>query len=155
MTQIDRNFTMNETLSASSPRILWMVSVLAIVLMFTACSSGGTEVEGAVPLGSREALEKLAASYEEESRRLMSSPATLAPQERKAFVRRVFTGAGYDYDITLQTLARGGLDNRVQYHHDLVELLFLPHLINRLDQLPDIYTQEEMMAIEQIKAQMK
>lgn len=135
-------------------RFLRLACVLLFFVVLSACG-GEPEVEGAVPLGSREALEKLAASYEEESRRLMSSPATLGPRERKAFVQRVFTGAGYDYDITLQTLAQGGLDNREQFHHDLVELLFLPHLINRLDKLPDIYTQEEMMAIEKIKAQMK
>jgi len=132
-----------------------LAGALLFILSLAACSSGKSEVEGAVPLGDRAALEKLAASYEKVSRQLMSSPATLAPQERKAFVKQVFADAGYDYGITLQTLAKGGLNKQIQFHHDLVELLFLPHLINRLDKLPDIYTPTEIAAIEKIKLQLR
>jgi len=131
------------------------VSVALIILLMAACGSDRQPVEGAVPLGEKAALEKLALSYEKLSQQLLNSPTSLAPKERKEFIRQVFSDAGYDYSITLLSLAEGGLDKRMQYHYDLVELLFMPHQINRLNKLSEIYSPAEIEAIEKITQQLE
>jgi len=131
------------------------ISIVLLVLLMTACGSDRPLVEGAVPLGDKAALEKLAESYVNLSQQLLNSPTSLSPKERKEFVQQVFSEAGYDYLITLRSLADGGLDKRVQYHHDLVELLFMPHLIKRLDKLSEIYSPAEIEAIEKITLQLE
>ncbi len=131
------------------------ISIVLLALFMTACGSGRPLAEGEVPQGDRAAMEKLEASYVKLSQQLLSSPANLAPRERKEFVQQVFSDAGFDYAITLRAIADGGLDKRKRYHHDLVELLFMPHLANRLDKLSEIYSPAEIEAIEKISLQLE
>ena len=121
---------------------------LLLLLTMTFCSENTPQVSA--PPGDKVALEKLADAYRKYSDGLPSSPANLRPEARKKFIKRVFSTAGYSYQATLSALSTVQKPEFSQHHKDLQELLFLPHHNNRLQDLPDLYSGQEIVAIEAI-----
>lgn len=122
-----------------------MMSVVLLLLFAVACTD--KQHAGAAPPGDKAALEKLADAYRNVAEGLPQNPTGLRPSARRKFLEQVFQQAGYDYSASLIALA--GVDGSQinQYHHDLKQLLYLPHYDKRIAQLSDVYSEEEIRAI--------
>ena len=123
--------------------------ISATSLLFSCNSSQPTQYEAA-PLDSKPALEKLASSYNSVAETIPVSAINLRPAARKKFVSQVFNEAGFNYSATLQALSKVQASSVTQYHKDMQQLLFLPHYKTRFEEIKDIYTAEEVKAIEAI-----
>ena len=125
--------------------------LVALSIVLSACQP---EAQPPAPLGERQALEKLASTYETLSERLPVAPAGLTPQGKLKFVKDVFKNAGYDYTHTLHSLAQVPRQTVNSFHKDMMELLFLPHKgLNRQD-FKTLYSDKEVASIEKINALM-
>jgi len=124
-----------------------LIGILALTLL-VACTQ--EKHFGPAPLGNKAALEKLADAYRKMSRNLPVSPPGLTPAGRRKFLEQTFYEAGYDYSATLIALSKVTRADVNQYHKDLKQLLFLPHYDNRLKQLSEIYSKDEIAAINAI-----
>ena len=71
-------------------------------------------------------------------------------EARKQFVEQVFNEAGYNYSATLQALAKINPDAITQYHKDMKQLLYLPHYGIPFEEVKQIYSEQEIQAIQQI-----
>ncbi len=134
--------------------------MLALVMGLVVLSSVGCSTDEAVltaaPLGDRPALERLAESYTDVSnKRLTVSPMSLFGKERRDFLVRVFSGAGYDYSATLRALAMN-YDKTDKLHKDMVELVLMPHR-NLSISMPaaKIYLPDELMDVATIERLVK
>jgi hypothetical protein len=125
-----------------------LLLLLALVLL-TAC--GGKPMGKAAPLGDHAVLEQLADAYRSVRQEYPMSPRSMAPKGRLEFVQRVFQQAGYDYDATLQAMAKAGAQVTNPDHRDLAALLFLPHQGVAEASWADIYSPEELAAIKSIR----
>lgn len=122
-------------------------TILALVLL-VACTQ--EQHFGPAPLGDKATLEKLADAYRKTALNLPVSPPGLTPSARRKFLEQTFHAAGYDYSATLIALSRVTKPDVNQYHRDLKQLLYLPHYDNRVQDLSDIYSKEEIAAIKAI-----
>ena len=120
------------------------------ILFLPGCDTSNTDQYPAAVLDDKETLEKLASAYKTVSETIPVSPMNLRPSARKKFVEQVFTEAGYNYSATLYALSQVQGHAITQYHKDLKQLLFLPHYRVKLEETKDIYTAEEIKAIELI-----
>jgi len=129
-----------------------IMGLMIVVALLSGCS-GTSESTQPAPLGDKEALEKLAASWEKvSSDKLSVSPAGLPGNDRKKFLEQVFADAGYNYTATLKQLAAQGVDKNNKLHTDLADLVLLPHHGPRIPMDPaDIYTTEELQAVAAIE----
>lgn len=125
-----------------------------LLLLLLGCAESNSQ-NPAAPLDSRPALEKLANAYEKISESIPSNPAKMRPQARRRFLEEVFGKAGYNYKATLGNLALVPAGQATQYHKDLKELLFLAHNGFHLENLPDIYSDEEKTQIRTIAENIK
>jgi hypothetical protein len=131
------------------PAIFYYAAV-ALIALFSGCGDKSTALPPAPP-GERVVLEKLAEAYEQISDQGSSSPNTWTPEDKHKFVREVFRKAGYDYSATLIRMG-DAFRPADPLHRDLVELLFLPHTHIAPEKLSDLYSDEEIAAIERITA---
>jgi len=125
------------------------------MLWLSSCDSSQSNQYPAAPLNNKETLEKLASAYKIVAETIPVSPVNLRPAARKKFVEQVFTEAGYNYSATLQALSMVQANSSTQYHKDIKQLLFLPHYRVKFEETIDIYTDEEIKAIEVINHNIK
>ena len=125
------------------------------IFCLSACDTSQPDQYPAAALDNKEALEKLASAYETVSGTIPVSPINLRPSARKKFVEQVFTEAGYNYSATLYALSQVQAHSITQYHKDLKQLLYLPHHRVKFEETKDIYTAEEIKAIELINNNIK
>ncbi|WP_455222807.1 hypothetical protein [Kaarinaea lacus] len=128
--------------------------VIAVLLNVASCGSSQPSHQAA-PLDDKNALEKLAATYEAAAESIPVSPTKLRPEARKQFVEKVFSDAGYNYAATLQTLAKVKPEAITQYHKDMKQLLYLPHYGIPFEETKEIYTEQEVQAIQIIDQNFK
>ena len=121
----------------------------ACLLNLAGCGSS-QQTQQAAPLNNKQALEKLAAAYEKVAESIPVSPVQLRSEARKDFVERVFNNAGFNYTATLQALARVKPAAITQYHKDMKQLLYLPHYGVPFEEVKEIYTEQELEAIQRI-----
>jgi len=114
-----------------------------------ACDNASQKV---APIGDHEGLEQLAAAYRKVMEEYPVAPASMQPEDKKKFVERVFTEAGYQYSATLKAFARHGIDSTNQDQRDLADLLFLPHKGLNDAELPRLYTADELAAVRSLQA---
>jgi hypothetical protein len=133
-------------------RALFLIAILAI-LSVSACDT--RKPGDAAPLNDTNALEKLAAAYQEISDQLPVSPVKLPPKARLKFVGDVFEKAGYGYRETLTSLAEVHREEITKLHRDMLELLFMPHYRMQHEALSEIYSENEIQAINKIKTVFK
>lgn len=121
---------------------------ISTVLFSSGCSEKTSPaINKPVPLGDKQALEKLATTYQALSDKLMVSPYKLRPQDKRQFIEQVFENAGYNYKSTLLTLTPNGFDSTIQLHRDLVELILLPQSGVKTKELSSFYSQSEIKEI--------
>jgi hypothetical protein len=130
--------------------VILMLLLVTGLLNFTGCGSSQQNQHGAAPLGDKNALEQLAAAYEKASESIPVSPVQLRSEARKQFVEQVFNEAGYNYSATLQALAITTPDAVTQYHKDMKQLLYLPHYGIPFEEVKQIYSEQEIQAIQRI-----
>jgi len=126
---------------------LFLLALFVVTL--TACGSG--QALPAAPVGERPVLERLAKAYEAMSDQVSENPRRLPPDERLRFVRFVFEKAGYDYDKTLQAMARAHLDPMNTLQRDMAELLLLPHRAGGWVKPETVYSQDELSWVTRIE----
>ncbi|MEJ2179868.1 MAG: hypothetical protein P8Y28_05370 [Gammaproteobacteria bacterium] len=130
-------------------QMLRIFLILATAWLFSCNSSQPAQYQTA-PLDSKPALEKLASAYNSIAETIPVSAVNLRPAARKKFVVQVFNEAGFNYSATLQALSKVPASSVSQYHKDMQQLLFLPHYNIKFEEAKDIYTVEEVNAIETI-----
>lgn len=128
---------------------LRILLILATVWLFS-CNSSQPAQYQAAPLDSKPVLEKLASAYNSIAETIPVSAVNLRPAARKKFVVQVFNEAGFDYSATLQSLSKVQAGSVTQYHKDMQQLLFMPHYKTKFEEVKDIYTVEEVKAIDAI-----
>lgn len=139
--------------TASKTSVAVIMFTLLFMLTTSACSDNNTGISA--PPGDKQALEKLAAAYRNQAGNLPVSPAGMNPGARRKFIERVFVEAGYDYSATLLRLSTIQKISINQYHIDLKQLLFMPHHNIRQQDLPGIYSDPEIAAIDSITKNIK
>ena len=122
---------------------------LILVAVLVACQPA--QPAGFAPLNNQGVLQKLANAYKKQAEPLPMNPLTLTPTQRKKFVKKVFSEAGYDYTSTLIHLAETDPNSVNQLHKDMRDLLFLPHYGVKFEEVKGIYTAQERTAINKIK----
>jgi len=130
--------------------VILMLLLVAGLLNFAGCGSSHQNQHGAAPLDDKKALEQLAAAYEKASESIPVSPVQLRSEARKQFVEQVFNEAGYNYSATLQALAKTNPEAITQYHKDMKQLLYLPHYGIPFEEVKQIYSEQEIQAIQRI-----
>lgn len=103
-----------------------------------------------VPLDSTSALESLAKAYKAESGDLPFSPSQMNAQAKKKFIIDVFHKANFSYQKTLQTFQQRENKFITKNIKDLAELLSLPHNKLSSQSKSELYTAQELTAIEHI-----
>ena len=130
--------------------VAFLLSV-TVALSSVACSDKTGELPAA-PAGDKSTLEKLADAYRIQAERLPTSPVNMHPDARMKFIQSVFSQAGYNYHKTLLDLADTEPTQLSQNHRDLGELLRLPHYALAADIKKQLYTADQLKAIEKIEA---
>lgn len=127
------------------------ITILLISIAMTACAAGSAPTQPA-PAGDKAVLERLAAAYSKLAENLPVSPTRMPPEQRKAFVDKVFAASGYSYTATLHKMAEGGWDPNDKNARDLVELLFLPHTnIRPGDSVAGVYSEQELADVRKVQ----
>lgn len=132
-------------------RALFPLVVLFVMVLLGLLACDNASQKG-VPIGDHGGLEQLAAAYRKVLQAYPVAPASMPPEDKKEFVERVFTAAGYQYSATLKAFARHGIDGTNQDHRDLVDLLFLPHKGLTDAELPRLYPADELAAVRSLQA---
>jgi hypothetical protein len=122
------------------------------LLMLSGCDNGPLKP---APIGDHAGLEQLSEAYRNVAQQYPVQPASMRPAGRKKFVEEVFEKAGYSFSATLKAFASQGVDVSSQDHHDLAELLFLPHQGLAESELATLYSSDELVAIESIQSGLK
>lgn len=128
---------------------------LLLVLCLALVACGQQLPATPAPPGDYAALEKLAAAYRRVGADYPVQPQSMRPAGRKEFVQRVFQSAGYDYSASLLALAGQGLDAANQEQRDLAQLLLLPHRGLDREATRELYSSEELAAIQAIEAALR
>jgi len=105
----------------------------------------------AAPLGNITALENLADGYNKIESSYPSNKVSLPPSQKREFIGRVFSAAGYDYTLTLLSMSSAQLDAKNKNQKDLAELLLVPTVGLSTSALADIYSDEELEAFLKLK----
>lgn len=131
-----------------------IMSVIFIVLATALIQACGNESAGliAAPIGDKQALEKLAASYTKLADEMPTGPKNLIPEGRKIFLEKIFADSGYSYAATLHAMAEKGQDKSNKNVQDLTELLLMPHSgVAMPENLADLYSEQELKDIRKIE----
>ena len=123
---------------------------LLLVFFILSLGCDNKQALAPAPVNDEPTLQKLADAYTQLRQDLPVSPAGLNPQGKRKFVEQVFTTAGFSYHKTLIAAANTPEKKRSQYFNDLKQLLLMPGTgLNKRDLL-QIYSQEEIEAIERM-----
>ncbi len=122
--------------------------VLLAILSLTACDDGKQQI---APAGDRAVLEQLAEAYNEVGKQYSIQPQAMLPKGRKEFVNKVFIQAGYSYSATLIMVGQSAADSSNQEQRDLVELLLLPVKGVSNERRADLYTDDELEAMQRLR----
>lgn len=127
-----------------------MLVLLVATHLITACGMGA-KTDLPAPHGDLATLEKLADAYRDMANTLTQSPVQQIPSDKRAFVEKVFSKAGYSYNATLLALAADELDPADPRQRDMAELLLFPTIgVNEID-LAKLYPGPELAAVEKLK----
>lgn len=127
------------------------IMMLAVVMAGCSASDSGK----AAPIGKLSALEDLADSYTKTSEQLPMNIQVLPASQKREFLEQVFKSAGYDYSATLIAMGQANLDKSNKNQKDLAELVLLPTTALSADALADIYADDELNAINQIRGALR
>jgi len=129
------------------------LSLLVLLCLLAACGPGDSGPP--VPLGSTQALQKLADAYTGMAQSYRFSPASLVPKQRKKFVLQVFRKAGYSYQSTLAELANDKtFDAGIENHRELAKLVLFAHYGPHKVELSSLYSGEELKHIVALEKKM-
>ena len=103
------------------------------------------------PAGEHAVLERLATAYRKVSEEYPVQPQAMPPKGRKEFLNKVFMQAGYSYSATLIAMGQSAADSSNQGQRDLVELLLLPVRGVSNEVRADLYTDDELMAMQRLQ----
>jgi hypothetical protein len=123
--------------------------LIAVVFIF-GCSKDNNLVPA--PIGNVHTLEDLADSYSKVSELFPMNIQALPPAQKREFVEQVFSTTGYDYSETLLSMGSTKLNAANKTQKDLAELLLLPASNLPAEDIADLYSDEEVKAINHIKA---
>lgn len=127
-----------------------MLVLVVATHLITACSMDAESVLPA-PHGDLATLEKLADAYRDMANTLNQSPVQQIPSDKRAFVEKVFSKAGYNYNATLIAFAADELDPADPRQRDMAELLLFPTIgVSEID-LAKLYPGPELAAVEKLK----
>lgn len=146
-------FTMKICFFNPDVRPFFLCALFFFTLVISACSNNN-ETKPA-PLGNLTALENLAVSYTEVSGHFPMNVRSLPPQQKREFLEQVFKKSGYDYTATIITMGNSPLDNSNKNQKDLAELVLLPTVGISNEAVSDIYSDEEMQALNKIQAALR
>jgi len=119
--------------------------LIGLTFFFSACQN---QYYSAAPLGERQTLEKLAQSYNDIATQLPTAPSGLNPKGKLKFVTSVFEKNGFSYTLTAQQLVAVPDSEITQYHKDMMELLLVPTQGLAKNQWQDLYSKQELQAIQ-------
>jgi len=122
--------------------------VLLATLSLTACDEKKQLV---APAGDYAVLEELATAYRNVSEKYPVQPQAMPPKRRKEFLNKVFMQAGYSYSATLIAMGLSATDNGNPEQRDLVELLLLPVKGVSNEVRADLYTDDELVAMQRLQ----
>ncbi len=125
---------------------LWVL--LLAILGLTACDDKKQQV---APSGDHAVLEALAAAYREVGEKYPVQPQAMPPKGRKEFVNKVFAQAGYSYSATLIAMGQAAAGPSNKEQRDLVELLLLPVKGVSNEVRADLYTDDELVAMQRLQ----
>ena len=129
--------------------LVWVPLLMLVTFSFLGC--GNNHSQKPVAIGDHAALEQLATAYRSVAEEYPVQPASMRPAGKKEFVIRVFETAGYHYRATLMAFAKQGADVTNQDQRDLADLLFFPHRGMSEADMKDLYTADELEAIQSIQ----
>jgi len=121
---------------------------LLAILSLAACDDKNRLV---APAGDHAVLEQLAEAYRNVGEKYPVQPQAMPPGGRKEFVDKVFTLAGYHYSATLIAMGQSAADSSNQEQRDLVELLLLPVKGVSNEVRADLYTDDELVAMQRLQ----
>ena len=128
-----------------------LLCAVFVLLAFVSGCSKNSELPPA-PIGDIRTLEKLADSYNSVAEGFPMNVQVLPPRQKREFVTQVFSKTGYDYNATLFAMASSSLDPQNKNQKDLAELLLLPTTGLIDEDVEDLYSDDEIKAINKIKA---
>jgi len=122
--------------------------LLALAMILGACTDNSAPP---APVNSEPTLQKLATAYNEVKAELPVSPGGLNPKGKRKFVEKVFAQAGFDYAKTLSALGQTAPEHRTQHFKDLKQLALMPSNGLAKDQWSEVFSQEEITAIQNME----
>ncbi len=125
---------------------MWIVLLAILGLM--ACDD---EKQQGVPIGNYAALEQLATAYRKVGEKYPVQPQAMPAKGRKEFLNEVFMRAGYSYSATLIAVGQSATDGSNKEQRDLVELLLLPVKGVSNEVRADLYTDDELVAMQRLQ----
>ncbi len=129
-------------------RTVYLWVVLLAILCLTACDE---KKQSVAPAGDHAVLEELAAAYRKVGEKYLVQPQAMPPKGRKEFLSKVFAQAGYSYAATLIAMGQAVADSSNQEQRDLVELLLLPVKGVSNEVRADLYTDDELVAMQRLQ----
>jgi len=136
------------TMRHSEKRAVYLWIVLLTILGLTACDDKKQPI---APAGDHAVLEQLAEAYRKVGEQYPVQPYAMPPGGRKEFVSKVFMQAGYSYSATLIAMGLSAADSSNQERRDLVELLLLPVKGVPNEVRADLYTDDELTAMQRLQ----
>ena len=131
-----------------------LLCAVSVLLIFVSGCSKNSELPPA-PIGNIKTLEKLADSYNIVAEGFPMNIQVLPPQQKHEFVAQVFSKTGYDYRATLLAMASSSLDPQNKNQKDLAELLLLPTVGLVNEDIEDLFSDDEIKAINKIEASLR
>lgn len=122
--------------------------VLLAILGLMACDDDKQQI---VLMGDYAALEQLATAYRKVSEKYPVPPQAMPARGRKEFLSEVFLQAGYNYSATLMAAGQFASDSSSKEQRDLVELLLLPVKGVSNEVRADLYTDDELVAMQRLQ----
>jgi len=136
------------TMRNSIKKVVCLWIILLVISGLTACDDKKQQVAAA---GDHAVLEQLAEAYRKVSEKYPVQPQAMPPGGRKKFLDTVFKQAGYSYSATLIAMGQSVADSSNQEKRDLVELLLLPVKGVSNEVRADLYTDDELVAMQRLQ----
>ena len=137
----------------NTSNLVWVPVLMLIAFGVLGCDNNQSRKPA--PIGDHAVLEQLATAYRTVAEEYPVQLTGMRPAGKKEFVERVFATAGYHYGATLAAFAKQGADVTSQDQRDLADLLFFPHRGLGEADMKDIYTADELAAIQTIQSSLK
>jgi len=143
---------MQTTQTYSGPHFKIICLLLTLIfsgtLLISGCGNPDNQISKiAVPYGDKQALDQLANAYRSQTSKLATTPNGLRPKAKRRFIELIFQIAGYNYSLTLLQVSQQNIDFNIQLNKDLAELLLLPQMGIKQEDLSSFNSEAEIKAI--------